>query len=96
MGWKLMHDGWLRIWGLKELFIGLRTRGVLSLNMIKTKRKLNNKRKIRTKIKEINKICNYHNFSAAVWMCDRSHREVRSIMPWKGCLSAPSENRTEL
>jgi hypothetical protein len=40
-----MHDGWLRIWGLKELFIGLRTRGVLSLNMIKTKRKLNNKRK---------------------------------------------------
>jgi hypothetical protein len=45
MGWKLMHDGWLRIWGLKELFIGLRIGGVLSLNMIKTKRKLNNKRK---------------------------------------------------
>jgi hypothetical protein len=44
--------------------------------MIKTKGKLNNKR---TKIKEINHIHNYHSFSAAVWMCDRSHREVRSI-----------------
>jgi hypothetical protein len=50
VGWKLMHDGWLRIWGPKELFIGLRTKGVSSLNMIKIKRKLNNK--IRTKTKE--------------------------------------------
>jgi hypothetical protein len=52
MGWKLMHDGWSRIWGLNELFIGLCTKGVLSLNIIKTKIKLNNKRKIRTKIKK--------------------------------------------
>jgi hypothetical protein len=55
VGWKLMHDGWSRIWGLNELFMGLCTRFVLSLNMIKTKRKLNNKIKIRTKI---NQICN--------------------------------------
>jgi hypothetical protein len=93
-----MHDGWLRIWGLKELFIGLRTGGVLSLNMIKTKRKLNNKRK--KKITKINQICNYHSFSAAVRMCDRSHREVRSItlvrsIALDGRSSAPPENRTE-
>jgi hypothetical protein len=57
MGGKLIHDGWLRslrIWGLKELLIALRTGGVLFLNMIQTKRKLNNKIKIRTKLKEIN------------------------------------------
>jgi hypothetical protein len=46
MGWKLMPDGWSRIWGLNKLFIALHIGGVLSLNMIKTKRKLNNKRKI--------------------------------------------------
>jgi hypothetical protein len=45
MGWKLMHDGWLRIWGLKELFIGLHIGGVFSLIVIKTKRNLNNKNK---------------------------------------------------
>ena len=44
--------------------------------MIKTKRKLNNKRKIITKIKEINQIRNYQSFSAVVQMCDRSHCEV--------------------
>jgi hypothetical protein len=95
-----MHDGWLRIWGLKELFIGLRTRDVLSLNMIKTKKKikLNNKRE--KKITKINQICNYHSFSAAVRMCDRSHREVRSItlvrsIALDGRSSAPPKNRTE-
>jgi hypothetical protein len=51
VAWKLMHDGWLRIWGMKELFIGLRTGDILSLNMIKTKRKLNNKRKKNNKNK---------------------------------------------
>jgi tRNA G18 (ribose-2'-O)-methylase SpoU len=87
-----MHDGWLRIRGMKELFIGLRTRDILSLNMIKTKRKLNNKRK--KEITKINQICNYHNFSAVVRMCDRSHCEVRSIA-LDGRSSAPLENRTE-
>jgi hypothetical protein len=92
-----MHDGYLRIWGLNEFFIGLRTGGVLSLNMIITKRKLNNKKK-RTKKKEINQICYYHNFSAAVRMCERSHHEVRLItmvrlIALKGALECTSEEQ---
>jgi hypothetical protein len=69
--------------------------------MIKTKRKLNNKRKIRTKIKEINQIRNYHSFSSAVRMCDQLHREVRSItlvhsIALEGALECASgeQNRT--
>ena len=67
-----MHDDWLRFWGLKELFIGLRTSGgfYLLISKIIKKRKIKTKLKLKLKLKT----CNWPKLQEFACALDRTIR----------------------